>query len=113
MEFIGYIDSGNMLKEYSSGAPVLILSREKLRKKVSKEMFEMLDDRSLEKLVGDKVREVKYSTLSGFCSKMFVVKPESLTLINGGVSKDVDDCFVGIIDYSFHKFDILLSRECI
>ena len=103
----------NMLKEDSSGAPVLILSREKLKKKISKEMFQMLEEKNLEKLIGEKVREVKYSTLSGFCSKMYVIKPESLVLINGEKSKDVKECFIGIVDYPFRKFDILLSRECI
>ena len=111
--FSGYIDSGNMLKEPVSGSPVLILSKQSLKKQVSKEFFSLMQEDKLNTMIGEKVKKIKYSTLSGFCSYMYVIKPEALKIIGGGEKeKELLNCFVGVVDYNFNKFDMLLSRDC-
>ena len=112
IEINGYVDSGNMLKEPVSGMPVFVMSRSSLKKRVSKEFFDAMKPETLQTMLGEKVKEVKYSTLSGFCSKMYVIKPERVKVQFNENEKQFNNCYIGLIDHDFKKFDILLSRDC-
>lgn len=103
---IGFLDTGNALKDDKSGESVVVVSIDSLKAYLTDKMYADLIFSTNASGVFNKLHKLKYTTISG-TNYITVFKPQSFT-VNGNKI----NCFVGVTIQTM-KYDALLSYACI
>ena len=102
IELLGYFDSGNRLEDDVSGLPIVVVSRQSLSKKLSKNLLELTEKQK--KTMSPHYIEATAATGK---NKMLVFRPEFVSVAN-----QKKNALIGISDQTFNdvvKIDALFG----
>lgn len=106
IELLGYLDTGNCLKEPKTSKDVVVVGIDSLKKHLTDKMYADLLFATNVAGVFSQISKLQYSTIGG-SNSLTIFKPESF-VING---KQID-CFVGVTIKKM-QYDALLSSACV
>lgn len=94
------LDSGNSLIDDKTGLPVVVVSKLSIEEKLG-------DGINLNNL-----RQLGYQTLGGYCSNLFIIKPDEICIIKNGKIKKID-AVIGVVEKKFKLYDGLLHMQTV